>query len=166
MVLQRITNSDQIESPIIRQLFAYWQSKCVDGVIPKRADMDPAEIPKLMPYLLIVDIEHDPFRVRYRLAGTRVVQMTGFEITGKYLDEIALPDDEGPFLECYALASESKTPVLARIKWHIDADTISEYDICVLPLSDDGATVNMAIAIESYENIERSHPFLGIKPRY
>src|SRR3546814_7377207 len=61
-----------------------------------------------MPYVLIADIEHAPFRVRFRLVGTKVVEATGFEFTGKYLDEITLPDDEGPVLESYQLASESK----------------------------------------------------------
>src|SRR3546814_10590958 len=91
---------------------------------PRRADIDPVEIPRLMPYVLIADIEHAPFRVRFRLVGTKVVEATGFEFTGKYLDEITLPDDEGPVLESYQLASESKCAVLTRMKWHIDANTI------------------------------------------
>src|SRR3546814_18274569 len=72
---------------------------------PRRADIDPVEIPRLMPYVLIADIEHAPFRVRFRLVGTKVVEATGFEFTGKYLDEITLPADEGPVLESYQLAS-------------------------------------------------------------
>ena len=160
-MMQKITSTEQIESALIRQLFDYWQSKCRDGAIPRRADIDPSEIPKLMPNLLIVDIEHNPFRVRYRLVGTRIVQVTGFEFTGKYLDEMILDDDEGPFLESYQVASESKTPVLSRIKWHLDATTTSEYDACFLPLSDDGETVNMVLSIECYENVEREFTLLG-----
>src|SRR3546814_13207853 len=58
--------------------------------------------------------------------------------TGKYLDEITLPDDEGPVLESYQLVSESKCAVLTRMKWHLDANTIGEYDACFLPLSENG----------------------------
>lgn len=159
--MQKITRAEQIESSLIRQLFIYWQSKCRDGTIPRRADIDPSEIPKLMPSLLIVDIEQNPFRVRYRLVGTRIVEATGFEFTGKYLDEIILADDEGPFLESYQAACESKTPVLSRIKWHLDDETTGEYDACFLPLSDDGKTVNKVISIECYESIERDFTFFG-----
>jgi hypothetical protein len=159
--MQKITQADQIESPRIRQLFEYWQSKCRDGRLPRRADIDPTEIPQLMPNILIVDIEQDPFRVRYRLVGTQIVEATGFEFTGRYLDDIVLPDDEGPFLESYRLASASKAPVLARMKWHLDDDTVGEYDVCFLPLSDDGETVNKVLAMECYENVQRDFSFFS-----
>jgi len=159
--MQKITQADQIESPRIRQLFEYWRSKCRDGRPPRRADIDPTEIPQLMPNVLIVDIEQDPFRVRYRLVGTQIVEATGFEFTGRYLDDIVLPDDEGPFLESYRLASASKAPVLARMKWHLDDDTVGEYDVCFLPLSDDGETVNKVLAMECYENVQRDFSFFG-----
>lgn len=158
--MQCITRADQIESAAIRQLFLYWQSKCADGRIPRRTDIDPVDIPNLVPNLMIADIEHDPFRVRYRLVGTKVVQMTGYEFTGKYLDEIALPNDEGPFQECYQTACETRLPVLQRIEWHLAEDTTEEYDICILPLSDDGDTVNMALAIECYATVERAYKFV------
>lgn len=157
--MQKITRADQIRSGAIRQLFEYWQSKCRDGRPPRRADIEPTEIPKLMPSVLIVDIERDPFRVRYRLVGTRIVDATGFEFTGRYLDEISLPDDEGPVLESYELCSESKVPVLSRMTWHLDEDTVGEYDACFLPLSDDGETVNKVLSMECYDDVERAFTF-------
>jgi hypothetical protein len=159
--MQKIEQVDQIESSQIRQLFLYWQGKCRDGRIPRRADIDPAEIPRLVPNILIVDVEYNPFRVRYRLVGTKVVQATGFEITGRYLDEIVLADDEGPFLESYQTACTTKAPILTRIKWHLDAETTGEYDACFLPLSEDGETVNKVLSMECYESIEREFTFLA-----
>ncbi|GAB4371965.1 MAG: hypothetical protein Kow00114_33180 [Kiloniellaceae bacterium] len=159
--MQQITDADQIESALIRQLYLYWRSKCRQGAIPRRADIDPVEIPKLVPNLLIADIEHEPFRVKYRLVGTNVVEATGFEFTGRYLDEIVLADDEGPFLECYQVACASRLPVHTRIKWHLGDDTVREYDICIMPLSDDGVTVNKTVSIECYENVGRDFVFRG-----
>src|SRR3546814_19372859 len=66
------------------------------------------------------------------------------------------PDDEGPVLESYQLASESKCAVLTRMKWHLDANTIGEYDACFLPLSENGRTVDKALGMECYENVERN----------
>jgi hypothetical protein len=157
--MQCITDPEQVESTAIRKLFEYWRSKCAGRDMPRRADIDPVEIPTLMPNLLVADIEYDPFRVRYRLVGTRVVEMTGYEFTGRYLDEIALPNDEGPFQECYQLACESRSPVMSRIKWHLAPNTTEEYDICILPLSDDGRRVNMALAIECYATVKRDYIF-------
>lgn len=162
--MQKITQADQIESPRIRQLFAYWQSRCRGGGLPRRADIDPADIPQLMPNILIVDIEYEPFRVRYRLVGTQIVETTGFEFTGRYLDEIILPDDEGPFLESYQLAAEHKTAVLARISWRLDAETTGEYDACFLPLSEDGVTVDKVLAMECYDTLQRDFTLLAGRP--
>lgn len=162
--MRTIAKSDEIDSPRIRQLFDYWQSKRRDGRLPRRADIDPAEIPQLMPNLLLVDVEYDPFRVRYRLVGTQIVEATGFEFTGKYLDEIVLPDDEGPFLESYQLAAERKAAVLARIKWRLDAETTGEYDACFLPLSEDGATVDKVLSMECYETLQRDFTLLPGRP--
>ncbi len=159
--MQKIEREDQIDSALVRRLFLYWRSKCHGDRIPRRADIDPTEIPALTPNILIVDIEQDPFRVKYRLVGTKIVEATGFEFTGKYLDEIVLADDEGPFLESYRAACELKAPILSRIKWHLDADTTGEYDACFLPLSDDGETVNKVISLECYESIERDFDFFG-----
>lgn len=159
--MRPISHEDEIESAAIRELFRYWQSKCVDGRIPRRADIDPVEIPRLMPNLLIVDVERDPFRVRYRLVGTRIVEMTGFEFTGKYLDEIALANFEGPFEECYQRACETKQPIITRIKWSLAPDIVAEYDVCFLPLSEDGETANMALSLECYENVERDYTLLS-----
>lgn len=155
--MQRIAHEDEIESAAIRALFRYWRSKCPEGGIPRRADIDPVDIPGLMPNLLIVDIERDPFRVRYRLVGTRIVEMTGFEFTGKYLDEIALDSFEGLFEECYQAACEAKSAIMTRIRWSLSPDIVAEYDVCFLPLSDDGETVNMALSLECYESVERDY---------
>src|SRR3546814_1650517 len=85
--------------------------------------------------------------------------------TGKYLDEITLPDDEGPVLESYQLVSESKCAVLTRMKWHLDANTIGEYDACFLPLSENGRTVDKALGMECYENVERNFTLGRRQPR-
>ncbi|MEO3428802.1 PAS domain-containing protein [Pelagibius sp. CAU 1746] len=159
--MKRITDEDEIESADIRALFRYWRSKCPEGGIPRRADIDPVDIPRLMPKLLIADIERNPFRVRYRLVGTRIVEMTGFEFTGRYLDEIALEDYEGPFQECYQTACETKSPIITRISWSLTPGLTAEYDVCFLPLSDDGETANMALSLECYQKVERDFTLLA-----
>jgi len=155
--MQLIRATDEIESSNIRALHSYWRSKFRGEKLPRRADIDPAEIPRLVPRLMVVDVEQKPFRVRYRLVGTKVVEMTGFEFTGKYLDEIALPNDEGPFLECYQKACDTRSAVITRIKWRLEPDTVAEYDVCFLPLSDDGETVNKVLSMECYESVERDY---------
>ena len=141
-----LSDPDQIESTLIRALFSYWQSRCRGDGIPGKADIDPAELAAILPNLMLVDFERDPFRVRFRLVGTRVVEVTGFEFTGMYLDEIAEADVEGAFRDCYEAACRTRQPVLERITWRFDDESTADYDFCVLPLDDDGEVATRAVA--------------------
>jgi hypothetical protein len=79
-------------------------------MIPDRTDLDPAEFKLLLPNILIADIEHAPFRVRYRVVGTRAVDATGFNITGRYLDDLMPTEPEAPWPDLNARTVELREP--------------------------------------------------------
>ena len=85
---------DRVASPLVRQLHDYWQSKRAGRDIPDRQDIDPLELKELLPNILISEPEFNPFRIRYRLVGTRVVRVSGIDFTGRYLDELLRPEVE------------------------------------------------------------------------
>ncbi len=72
--------------PILGPAYEYWRSKCGARAMPRRRDIDPTEIPRLLPNLQIVEIVGT--RIRYRLAGTAIVEAYGEELAGKYIDEM------------------------------------------------------------------------------
>jgi hypothetical protein len=72
----------------ILSLQSYWESLAA-GEAADRSAFDIAAVPFLLPYLMVCDLEFAPFRVRYRLSGTAVDEMTGTNLTGRYLDEFA-----------------------------------------------------------------------------
>ena len=76
----------------VRQLRDYWESKQCGRIAPARADIDPSEIKSLLPYLIITDLFSDPLRVRIRLAGTTVCEAFGFNVAGRWLDELGRRD--------------------------------------------------------------------------
>ena len=47
--------------------------------MPARRDLDPCDIPKLLPYVMIVDNVDD--RLRWRLVGTAVAREAGRDLT-------------------------------------------------------------------------------------
>lgn len=76
----------------VRSLYAVWDRARGARQMPARADIDPAEIgAELLPYIMIGDFESDPFRVRFRLVGTRLVESAGWDFTGCYLDDMKWP---------------------------------------------------------------------------
>ena len=82
-----LIEAGQITSLRVGAMHRYWQSKCRDGSLPLRAAIDPTEIPRLLPYLVIAEIEASPMRVRYRLVGTQVVEDNGSDFTNRYLED-------------------------------------------------------------------------------
>ena len=79
---------ENLDEPMLRELYEYWCSKRAGRLIPQRRDIDPAEIPKLLPHLMITEMVEGGTRYRYRLAGTAVTEAFGRELTGLYVDEV------------------------------------------------------------------------------
>src|SRR5262245_3741221 len=65
-------------SELVHFLHAWWTNNRGNQDLPDRDALDPNDLKPVLPNLLISDAEHDPFRVRYRLVGTMVVEVTGF----------------------------------------------------------------------------------------
>jgi hypothetical protein len=66
-----------------RDLYLYWRSRAYNSLIPSRFDIDPVHIPHLLPSLSLIDTGNSLGDLRYRLAGTRVREIYGTEITGR-----------------------------------------------------------------------------------
>ncbi len=110
-----------------RRAYAYWRSKASEGRLPGRRDIDPLEVPDLLPWLTLVDAiregEGRRLRLRCRLIGTEVVTRFGRDITGLYAEEAYPEDYLAQALETYGAIIESRCPHLSRhqILWNRQA---------------------------------------------
>ena len=80
------TDPAKCESRLVLSLHRWWSAKDDPTYVPDRSELDPADLKALLPNILIAEAEHDPFRVKYRLSGTRVTEITGLDISA---DELA-----------------------------------------------------------------------------
>ena len=71
-----------------RQLYDYWLDRAGGAEMPARSSLRPADFPRLLPYVSLIEVERQPLRFRFRLAGTRLRDLYDREVTGLYLDEI------------------------------------------------------------------------------
>lgn len=138
--------------PSIAELHQYWVARCDGRAMPRRADINPADIPHLLPAIALVDIESDPFRVRYRLIGTRLVQDMGRDFTGFYLDELRF-DKPDELLALYRRAAEEKMPAFRSSTWRRPDGIVWDLETAILPLSEDGARVSQCLAIEDFQDV-------------
>jgi hypothetical protein len=136
--------------PKIARALAYWRTiHPAPGVLPGRQHFDPMAIPDVLPGVWLLDVQHAPFRLRYRLAGTRIVEVFGREITGAWFDE-AHPEvaREPGYLDRYQNVVTTHEPSWRRGKPRLWARRgCSELENVVLPFAGDGAQVDMLMVV-------------------
>jgi hypothetical protein len=65
------------------ELYHYWLAQRGPRAMPARSDLNPGDIPALLPHLMLVDKVADCFR--YRLIGTGVTREVGHDATGSFV---------------------------------------------------------------------------------
>lgn len=144
---------NQVQSRRIRQFDAYWRGKITTGTVPRRADIDPTELKPLLPWMIIVEIEADPFRVLYRLAGTKVVEMSQYELTGRYLDELEEEEESAEFtrqgIAAYHQAWTEQRPVYGTYRWPTPSGSAYQVEFAIFPVSEVG-TAGQCVALEDW----------------
>ena len=144
--------ADQLRSSRIRRFATYWERKRAGRIVPDRQDIDPAELKDLLPYLMVVEIEAQPFRVLYRLAGTKVVEMNKIELTGRYLDEFT--SDEATYADkgiaAYRSAWQHQRPVFGGYDWPTPSGKKYLVEFAIFPVTQSG-TAGQCIALEDWD---------------
>lgn len=145
----------EITSPLIRRFHEHWQ-RLRPGQLPSRADIDPVDFKWVLPNVILSQIEREPFRVRYRLCGTRVTEFCG-NLAGRYLDELDGSDLwlTSIYLKQYRIVVEERRPVFGFDWMEGDAGQRHEFQTGIWPLATDGINPDMCIAVEDYLNLER-----------
>jgi PAS domain len=139
---------EQPDLPLIKELVAYWERKRGMRLAPRRADVDPVDLRMHLPNIFMVDVLDGGGDFRYRLIGTAIVAGLGRDSTGKRLSELYhdRPKVLARLLERFNLVLTQERPVFTRgqVYWLPDA-TIRRFVSGAVPLSDDGATVNIVL---------------------
>ena len=126
-------------------LYRYWLVKRGGRPMPARSDINPADIPALLPYLMIVDKVDGLFR--WRLVGSAAVREVGRDPTGSIVGSHASsPEAAAAVLAVYERVFTTAHPVFATGEFKVMSGANHNFSLLVLPLSDDGADVNMVIS--------------------
>jgi hypothetical protein len=135
--------------PKLQRILAYWQQIHPPQGLPGRRHVDPIAIADVLPGVWLLDVQREPFRLRYRLVGTRIVEAIGREVTGQWLDEAHphLANDSvyiGRYRKVVETAEPSRRRGTAKIWLH---DDYREIENVVLPLASDGKNVDMLMVL-------------------
>ena len=138
------------KSELVRVLHAWWEAARGSADVPDRCDLCPDELRQLLPFLFIADAEHDPFRVRYRLVGTRAVGITGIDITGRYLDELLSAEPDQPWIDHYKRVYLTRKPLLGATTVPTSTGKMFTYEFGIFPLRKGGPSIDQFVAVEDY----------------
>ena len=135
--------------PLVNQFYEYWLSVAPPGRLPGRQHIVPEAIVPLLSRLWIIDVFHEPLRLRYRLVGTDITRSVGRELTGMWLDEAQPESLRNPNLRNrYRFILETKQPTWRRGQTLWDRDPNHRIvENCLAPLASDGETIDKIIAI-------------------
>ena len=140
------------EDPRLSRFHDYWLGKCRPGRLPSRADIDPVDIPDLLPWIMLIDPVAGPdgYRFRMRLIGTGIVARAGRDATGRFYDEMLSKRDVARFSAIYTEVIKTGRPH----HYHSDIDINRlegrehiRYERLLCPLASDGTNVDMLAAI-------------------
>lgn len=134
-----------VEQPLLRDLIQYWMAAAHERAMPARRDIDPAEIPRLLPFIWLCDYLPESRRFRYRLMGDHVRDAYDSNITGRYLDETVVPNAQERVF--YYFHKVVDLPCVAHISGRLYAEekTPAQGERVLLPLSSDGTNVDMIL---------------------
>jgi hypothetical protein len=118
--------------------------------MPARKDIDPVDIPDLLPHLQLVEAVDGRFR--FRLCGTAIVAAYDVDMTGKYVDEF-LEGERGKIaVRNSQLVQDAGRPLFAHNKYITSQDAHVIATRIMLPLWTGGAIpVGMTLMGTTFE---------------
>jgi hypothetical protein len=124
-----------------REVFDYWRRAANGRPMPARADLDPAMMRHLLPGISILDVGARFDALCYRLAGTRLHDIYGCEVTGQNVFDLRLGPKRRYWQAAYCRVVEERTPMQGAVKGPVAGRDHVVLFWLRLPLSDDGETV-------------------------
>jgi hypothetical protein len=147
----RTTTLDFLQrcSEPVAGIYRLWESKChrdrPGNQLPARADFDPVEMKAWLPGITLVDVQHHPRRLVYRLVSSRSVELRQRDVTGLTVEEAYHGSSLADVLENYRLAVDDQKVVYDWDATPSPDGLRQDVETLMLPLSSDGKLVDMVM---------------------
>ncbi len=132
-----------------RELFDYWLQSAGARRMPARSDLDPFKIPRLLPSIGLIDVRNGLDRAAFRLAGTRLHDVYGQEITGKSAGEVFSGRQAGYWRRVHERVVGAGMPLSGVVRGPADGRDHVVLFWLRLPLSEDGGYVDRILCYDA-----------------
>lgn len=142
-------NLDDLKSPVTRKGLRYWHSRCGEHSLPSRNDIDPSQLKTILPNMCFLSVLDDG-DYQFRLLGTKMRDFLSGDYTGLKLSEVEALQPADLLIENFSTCLETRKPVLANTPYVGPKKEIAELEDIILPLSEDGMTVDRLLVIVDF----------------
>lgn len=134
---------------LLQQGYRYWDAKRTGRPMPSRSDINPAEIPALLPHVVLLEVLREgdtagaPLDFRYRLMGGAVEAHLTMRYTGLRMSEIPHQKPPSRLWQNFSTVVETARPLITQVPYiGQHKDFLAAQDL-ITPLSEDGQNVSM-----------------------
>jgi len=134
------------------ELLSHWRSLIAEGEdVPKRQAFDPVNVPRLLSFLILVEITEDD--AIFRVVGTEMVAAWGGDFTGKRMSEIMKGDYRDYIHRLFRTCVENRAPILSQSRFQWDKGRYADTIRLMLPFSknDDPSVVGYVLVGQSFD---------------
>lgn len=140
----------QLAVPEQRQLYDYWLKQANGAAMPRRSDINPCDIPRILPGVSLVEVTGEIEKCRVRLAGTRMREIYDREITGSLLGDLEWAEKRDYWLAAFTRTIAKALPTQGIVRGpRIHKEHLVQYWLR-LPLSTSSAGVGMVLCYDHF----------------
>jgi hypothetical protein len=129
---------EHITEPVNLEFARLWLSWRGDRLLPRRADIELNALRRMLPLVLLIEYR-TPDEAIIRVAGSRLRDFVGYELTGANYIELAPPEDrEVRRYRCWTIATR---PCGSRLIYdhRLESGRVTQAEVVSLPLDPDQA---------------------------
>lgn len=135
----QVVDPATVDDDGVRFCLDFWTSCRGTAFAPRWADFHLDQLPpRLLPYVLVLDVEYDPVSYIYRFWGTGHSRYHQQDYTGRKITDMSLSWSSRLLLEQYAQVLNARKPL-------VFINTYEGVEVPLkslrMPLSDDGTTI-------------------------
>ena len=140
----------QLVIPEQHLLYDYWLSRHRDKALPRRADINPAQLVRLLPGISLIDVADEITQCRVRLAGTRLREIYDREITGLRISDLDWGAKRNYWLAAYRRTVDERQPTQGVVTGPCsNKDHMVQYWLR-LPLQNDHGKIAMVLSYDYF----------------
>lgn len=122
-----------MKEAVSQQLYDYWNGMRGDRVAPKRFEIEPSQIAKILPDTFILE-RVDPETSRFRLAGTRICEAFAAEFRGVNIFDLFTLEDKTTLQRQFSVIARQGAVGVFLIEGESVSGHKARFEVLVTPL--------------------------------